>query len=1266
MYATDVDKFFVVKHLPSVLVCHFVANVSPTQTLCLGTAPTSKSKGALHNRDESFSSSIQSNDSVFTDTDLSNSLQTSSSAAMGSSQGKLFVEGSETVFCEVPTGDREAEGKVVLRKVDKKRSPKESGYGSRLNTDDLQSPSHSSSDKSSPKCIASPAQGDTIALVVTKTDSDDGSCIRILTLANSPVLVNKSYRQFYYVDDLSLPSKGAQPLAQPSTEKSRTPTRGKYPKQPILPQMGQSMSAHKQLTVKSIKAIKSASCSSLDQLSLTSSLEDYASNLAKGASGEEAVGGNEAGTRERLLSVTHFETLSGNLETPQCATIVQVAGSSASSLDAEQKKKHRKHLLSRLYIRRRKAKAAEKLTNTSDRTPGVVVTPAGQAQLRKKKRENRGKRRMVVSDDLTHKVNFEIGSRDSHQPNTAENSSTPTVKPSETETRRKKKKSEVKGKRSETKREKKLCHSAEHATPRAGMYFVRENHILPFSAELSQSLDGGLSDLKHLELQLKKLAQPSQSTTQLDLSQRVIETAATLGLRVSHSVDDLTDPNGVTLSQTSEASSDEPPREGFLWRVLGRASQRWPAFIHIVAIQSSQSGMSGFGVRKGQSVRALYRVSGQVIVETETNHMACIPYECCRISRKYYGQNSLLVQLSYSQVYIPIRDPPSTHSSSLHSSSAAAPSQAKHQYINAPIEMMAIQDNYDCLPVGEINVDAGEKLRVLYCDDRLVYAVKENGEAGLLARNFCRLTRRSEKMYQKWVELTRSPFQADYPVRFGKKAPTFLSDGTLSELKEIRSKPTTPEAQKKLRITSTTSTHSEAASSKRNTGHPGPVHSAPKSGIPRAYKPLPPTPPGKRRENQVSPLVQNGLRSPVRQPSSLHHRMTSPAAVVVSPRSSLPPSPSLKSPVEMPIGVAALPESNQGPSKYREGKAVENTTQPPGSTALAKSKSTPVSVREGSTAQLAKVLSDRATSRQQPFSYSGKLMTVVQNYTPHVGRAESMVRKGLRVRVVRSSPDGKTLRVATKTGTQFDIPVSHLCMSRRNSEPSLSGDEIEKLNLNHIAVVPDSISTTIQKAEPKVRKSPPIWSPPPNLPLECGKIMTVIRNFVPTPDDPMVTIRRGLRVKVLGGHANQVKVITKTGTTFHIPRSHLRLSHKNSDASAFGDVERGARSPPKSAPPHSSASRNSDATEYTGVFQELLQRAPRTNSKNGSKQVLAKKHISTSSSFNGGSHPLSAAPLQNGFHSNESTGGAPTEMSPDSIRRGCRVNSTGSQVFELC
>ena len=149
-------------------------------------------------------------------------------------------------------------------------------------------------------------------------------------------------------------------------------------------------------------------------------------------------------------------------------------------------------------------------------------------------------------------------------------------------------------------------------------------------------------------------------------------------------------------------------------------------------------------------------------------------------------------------------------------------------------------------------------------------------------------------------------------------------------------------------------------------------------------------------------------------------------------------------------------------------------------------------------------------------------------------------------------------------------------------------------------------------------------NPSSHIPVECGKIMTVIHNFVPTQENPMVTIRRGLRVKVLSAQADQVTVLTKTGNTFCIPRSHLRLSHKTSDASAF---------PGTNPPTAKSADQKSDGSNAA------------VECSHGQAQI---------------------SPI-NGIEQNDNTNFARSPVTfPPTNNRGSRVNSTGNQVFELC
>lgn len=1204
-----------------------------------------KSKAAFHERNASFSSSIQSNDSVFTDTDVSIPEQNSGilmqgedlgqgSSRMGSSYSKSHSDRPTSRKSLHPVSDSPATttcksyrmpasqyimGKEAqpCREKDK-RSPKDSAYGSRLNTDELQSPSLSNK-----SCPASP----------TKLHGNDDDALRphILPLANSPILINSSYFQFYYLDDPvsdSFSTRNETPIHLMKhhccKDLNTTASKGTYPNCPILPPE-QSKCVHKKRILKSLQPIKSASCSSLDKFSLTSSLEEYASNLEKVDMTVEGSTNQDRGIkRERLLSVTRFKILTSNLESPQCARVVKVVPvvDTSTRSPLQEKSKQRKRLLGRFHIGRWKTKQKKLPATSPHSSKEMVMTPAGEATLRKGKRGKQRRQRMVVSDDLTHQVHF--STNDEHHIKTA---TTPTAGEHTTGI------IEEDHKRQEYKKRLSLdnCSDRRNLPSTSPEYFMKENHISSFATKMSQSADG-LSDLKHLSAQLRKLAQPAQSTTNLDLSQRASETMSTVGLRASHSVDDLTDLVAAPLSQ-SIAQGNEPMREGFLWRVLGRASQRWPAYIHIVPIQNSLAGINGLCVRKGQQVLALYRVSNQVVVEMETNHLACIPYECCRISRKHYGLNSNLVQLSYSQLYAPVPELFNAISQSpLHTTHARTTGQSSGNCAHVPIEMVAIQDSYDCKPLGEINVDAGDKLRVLYCDEQLVYAVKENGEAGLLERSYCRLTRKSEKMYQKWVELTHSPFQADYPVIFNKKPPNFLIDGTLMEKKGCRLNQNTPT----LDIVPTEGA-CFTAKGKQNVPNikvknpTGSVHSR---GVQSSHKALPPTPPPKIKEALVASLTAD------------HKSALSPPQPVVDHLpavSTLTTDPLAPSGQHAPSLAPTKQEMNPPPLQHMR-------TIHPAQT-----------VRDEESFSNHEASNDKAPmlsgtqSHPKPMLYTGKLMTVVQNYVPQMGTVDYTIRKGLRVRVLQSSPDGKTLRVATKTGTQFDIPVSHLCFSRKNSEPSSYRHVSGSINISHEKVVTESIlgqhgsasrDDVLLNTAIDLRKPP---SPTVNLPLECGKIMTVIHNFVPTQEGPMVTIRRGLRVKVLGGQDDKVKVCTKTGTTFYIPRSHLRLSHKTLDASTFTAVA-GTDSQPKS--PLTFKTVNTDAQQAMNPHQRS----------GSSKEMYPTVHSSLTRAHISSSSP-SGMHKQSKRKGNNSTAAL---IESHTACRGYRVNTTGSQVFELC
>ena len=194
-----------------------------------------------------------------------------------------------------------------------------------------------------------------------------------------------------------------------------------------------------------------------------------------------------------------------------------------------------------------------------------------------------------------------------------------------------------------------------------------------------------------------------------------------------------------------------------------------PANIHVAAIQTVH------GVRKdelqvysGQQLKALYRIARRVFVETQEERKGFVPYSCIRISRKYYGSSSSIVQLSYSQLYV--QSPDGIEDYAINSL------ESKPSYTE--IEMVAIQD-HTAVSRENLPVKCGDRVRVLYCDDSWVYGVSEDHWAGCLPRISCRLTRRSQAIFQAWNN-GKIPFQADFVVKFNESPPAVLRQKPVS------------------------------------------------------------------------------------------------------------------------------------------------------------------------------------------------------------------------------------------------------------------------------------------------------------------------------------------------------------------------------------------------------------------------------------------------------------------------------------------------------
>ena len=1147
------------------------------------------------NRPHPTSSSVQSNDSVFTYaedgwepmliprqvTKKNPPYQTSKNNEVGSPLKKSNIGKSDPAQQFVGF-------QIQSTQQSECRSQKDSGYSSRLGTDDLESSLRAS--KLLPRKPSSPITKNRIKSVKMKNQKkkNPGSpSLPILTLANSPVLVNRSYLQFYYTGDplsswatvKEAPFKRKLHIHQMLAGRSQKPARGKYPCRPLMPPV-QIVDMKKSLVSLATHYSRTVSGStSVEKLSLSSSLKNYANTLEENkrkVSEEQDKPEAPAEKRERLLSITRFQTSTTDLELPQSAELVKVIrlGSNRSSTDTStapttamlgtnldsssvnllsnvasfkgEQNLEQKNLEKSLN-RQQQGVISPKLQPScaSQNSMEVMLTAASQAKVRRK---NVMKNRIEVKDISTSGIDSLVKIM---MPISASTPKESAIDSSEYNKERKLAMSEGNG--SDVTNKSGWLLANKKITFGSGSLIQQPLALnlspYPYPSEVSKSS----CQLSVIDPMQESKTKPAQSVTNLDYIQK----DSLYCLRPAFSMDDLSQ----SLSSSVDcglACTKKKLREGFLWRILGRASQKWPAYIQIVCIQNSQANMGGLGVRKGQQVRALYRVSGQVIVETETHHLASVPYECCRISRKYYGSASKLVQLSYFQLYCPALETSSyvLNQSPVQATPTYGPGQ--HMYAHYSIEMVAIQDYYECSSLDEIAVEAGDKLRVLYCDDRVVYVVKENREAGIIQRKYCRLTRKSQRMFQKWIDATCSPFQADFLARFNELPPSFLrlkTNATNESLLPNASSAVTFESvvlsSPKIKYNGTNNPTSTLTPAKTNPPTPLSAHIKPLFDHPAS---------------NISGVASNTLFSNSIQDSDLQNS------------------------VQMQSSVVTLPK------------------------------------------------------RLEIASCLGKVMTVTHNYTPQRGNVNFTLRKGLQVRVLTFLDDGQTLCVMTKTGTQFNIPFTYLTLSRNSSDSSdfdgaANGADIsfkDGRDTNQ-AMVLNLVSTSADDEMATSRTN-----------SECGKIMTIIHNFTPVPENPAFTIRKGLRVKLLTNLGDSAKVVTKTGIVFTLPRKYLRLARKNSDIDAFSSNPRGAMS--------------AESLVTLGDRSNIRHVASRRGSTNGST-VARETNRSPTSTHSDDQYTSS---LRERRMERNSRASVISNSSDSRSNLRSRGNNTGSQVFQLC
>ena len=200
----------------------------------------------------------------------------------------------------------------------------------------------------------------------------------------------------------------------------------------------------------------------------------------------------------------------------------------------------------------------------------------------------------------------------------------------------------------------------------------------------------------------------------------------------------------------------------FLWRVLGRARPNCHANIHVVSIMAVAAVSSeDISLRKGQHLRALFRVSNRIFVETPSHKQGFVPYRSCRLSRKHYGPLSKLLQLSYAQLYPQSPDgidiQPTEH---------------------IPSIKMVARSDYFSSSHEELHARSKQAFIVLYCDSTWVYVV--SGKlGGLLPRSVCELAQESQVVFKQWM-LPTSPFQSDFVMKHGRERPQILNKSAVS------------------------------------------------------------------------------------------------------------------------------------------------------------------------------------------------------------------------------------------------------------------------------------------------------------------------------------------------------------------------------------------------------------------------------------------------------------------------------------------------------
>lgn len=275
-----------------------------------------------------------------------------------------------------------------------------------------------------------------------------------------------------------------------------------------------------------------------------------------------------------------------------------------------------------------------------------------------------------------------------------------------------------------------------------------------------ENIFGGSSLLSEITKTLKVsnlLSYESVETTPSSEFTRQTESMSTIHSPVVHGevfLQDIGSKGDVRSSMDVNSSS-------FLWRVLGRARPGFHANIHVVSIQTiSKIEKEDIEVRKGQQLKALYRMLDKVCVQTPLLEEGFIPYSACRLSRKHYGSKSKLIQLSYVRLYPKSPDGIDT---------------LQKERIPS-IKMVAVSCHF---PPSheELRAQINQTFTVLYCDSEWIYATSDK-TSGLLPRSTCVLSQDSKNHFKQWDQNV-GLFQSDFIIKYDIARPQILDESPI-------------------------------------------------------------------------------------------------------------------------------------------------------------------------------------------------------------------------------------------------------------------------------------------------------------------------------------------------------------------------------------------------------------------------------------------------------------------------------------------------------